>query len=142
MLRNCESPTRFDQRLRLGAALRLAEPAQLGADFDVAEHRAPRQQRILLRHVAEPDTFRHGERAGQLRAWGQQAAHAVEECRLAAAARPNQDDDLAGLDGQVHALERDEAAGAKRDRKIPGLDQRRRLRLLGRYRRFDHFAAP
>jgi hypothetical protein len=124
-----------EQVLDPGASVGGCHAVQLERQHDVPRDRAPRQQAGLLERDAvvlvEPRLPRrlaeHGERAaGRLVEVGDEA----HEGGLAASARADERDELAGRDREVDALERAHLAGARLEHLVDTahLDGRRDLR--------------
>jgi hypothetical protein len=111
VLREVLQPDRFERALCAGLALGPRHALEHHAEIDVLQHRVPGKQRILLEHEGDVVRHRPGDAlAGNLdRAGGgrHQAADDVEQGRLAAAARPDQAEELAAPD-----VERGVAQGA------------------------------
>ena len=89
-------------------------PLDLQPDHRVVEHGAPREEQIALRHVRHPAEGRGHSAAVDEQAaavvGGQESRHDVEQGALAAAARPNDGDELAVGHAQVERLEHGDAS--------------------------------
>src|SRR5262249_16851467 len=91
-------------------AFGLAHAFHLEAEGDVAEGRAPGKE---LREILEHDAAVHAIAAHALSPdadfaarWDKEARDDVEQCRLAAARRPDQAEELGLLDVEAHAVDR------------------------------------
>ena len=100
-------PVQPDQIDKLGdqaLAFGLRNPAQLEAVADVAGHRAPRQDRMFLKHHAAIGPRPMDRRPVDLHlafAVRQQAGENIQQGRLAAAAGPDHGDEFPLLDLEV-----------------------------------------
>src|SRR3984957_14362401 len=109
-------PDRIERVLGALLALGLAHALEHHAELDVLDHRAPREQRVLLEH--EGDLLRHRSAhplvADLDRAGGRlhQSAHDAEKRALAAAARPDQAQELAAPYVERGVEQRPHVAGA------------------------------
>ena len=110
----------------------IAAAVGMAADPDVVEHRLRAEQREVLEGAGDADLGDAVRRAGEHRAAFEQdiaaigrvePADAVEQRGLAGAVRPDQPEDLALLDGERDAVERDDAAEAQSD--VADFEQRR-----------------
>ena len=105
----------FIRTLRTSLARSPRHALEHHAEIDVLEHRVPGKQRVLLEH--EGDVVRHRPAhglAGDVHCAGgrrHQAADDVEQRGLAAAARPDQAEQLAARDVERGVAEREDRAG-------------------------------
>ena len=119
----------------------IAAAARVGADPHVVEHGLRAEQRQVLEGAADADLGDAMRRPVEQRApleqdvaaiGGVEPADAVEQRRLAGAVRPDEPEDLAGLDREGDAVERDNAAETQCDvadfEQRPGCDEGRRRR--------------
>ena len=111
----------LEQLIRALAAFALGDAATFEAEADVLPDAHQREQREILEDQRRRAAIR-ADAAGRLRADQDRAAAGLEEARdhpedrgLAAAGRPEDREELAGLDLQVGRLDRGELAKAHRD---------------------------
>ena len=124
-----------EERVRAGARLVARRPAQAQRERRVVDRAQPRQQVVALGHEHR-GVGAHAAGVGRL-----QPAHELEQRRLAAAAGPDDGDDLAGADLEVDAVERahraERAADARQACRSAPFNVSRLLRRsleLGRHR--------
>src|SRR5262249_51890508 len=115
VLREVLEPDRLERALRARLALGPGHALEHHAEVDVLEHGVPREQRVLLEHEGDVAWHRPGDplardfhRAGRGR---HQPADDVEQGRLAAAARPDQAEELAARDVERGVAQRAHVAG-------------------------------
>ena len=119
----------LDRRVAPAPQVFAAEPVDPGVEVEVLLHREVRVEGELLAHVADPladlpsvadDVVpEHGRGPGGGR---QETAEDANERRLAGAVRPQQPVDRAGVDLEVHPLERGEVAELARHVRHPDRD--------------------
>jgi len=111
-----------EERRDAGLALRSVPARELHRIGDVPRGRPPRQQSRLLEHESDSRIWARDRLAVEedLAAIGKkQTRDDTQDRALPAAVRPDERDDLPGLDGEVDILDRDRSASAgsgKRDR--------------------------
>src|SRR5215469_1104617 len=121
----------LDHRLRPRAGLRLADALQLEAEAHIAQHIAPRIERVLLEHEAavgagRGDDVTADENAAACRL-GEPLQH-PQQGGLAAARRADDDEEFPWRDVEIDVLQREEPLAAARELDAEILD-RDRLRV-------------
>ena len=115
VLREVLEPDSFERTLRARLALGPRHPLEHHAEIDVLDHRVPGKQRVLLEHEGDVVRHRPAHRlAGDFHGAGgrrHQAADDVEQGGLAAAARPDQTEQLAARDVERGVAQREHVAG-------------------------------
>ncbi len=100
-------------------ALPARHPSHLGPEDDVAQHRAPRKERVVLEHHARELAVAVCGGEADLAGGGRlQTRDDLEQGGLAAAGGPEEDQELAGLHVEGDGLERAHALAGAPDQPV------------------------